>query len=592
MPAAAPRNPLAATCEDYNEDAQTMLPDTRPFANVAAKRAKPELVPIKSRRRQTHTADGDVGKMSRRPNEPKDEASSRKERKSAGLKINTAISDRESRPYSSGPLPERRRSSISRPAISQPSEKAEKAEAFFIHQYGQCRICDYYGKHIMEPLQYPGPSKDLPPPPLISYPPAPLPALQQIPMKVLRPEASPVQPRIRPSSSHRERPVSYHAGMSQESYHPLSTPVFPVLDWNVPPATMLPYGHAQYPVTPTILSHNHYPEYQQIFSVPYSQQAPTPPRLPPTEMHPASILHAQPIIQQPSISSYHPTLKRAESQKSQRHSRHPSLSREEDARRMPPPSRRLGLTKVNTSTSAAVSERRPDLPPSSYREPQALSYHTSLSHEKSAPKASSREGSERGKKVSGSAPGLDRRVSLPTMERNEFEAEDYQRSRGTRPPPSPLTAGTFGDMSRRSDSGSQHSANTSSRGSSGGKTKAAAANNDITMTFNGLTLGISGDKAETHSINIQPQRAGRHGRVSIRVNENEEAGRSNKVTSLQRRSGSVTSSSRQSRKAGEKEVWTPRAESSDRDTDRVARSASRSRKTSYVDSFGCGVGYG
>jgi hypothetical protein len=609
MLASGTRKSRAATCEEWDEDAQTTLPDTRTSANVAAKRSKPELVPTKPHHRRRTFVEGEAAKMSRTPN-TRDDASVTKEKKSAGLKLDTSFPERESRLYSSGPPPERRRST-SRPSAKRSTSKAEKPDEPFIrHRLGDCWVCDLYGHHAMVPPEPQGPSKEK------SIPQSPVPTSQQsshqATSKPKRPEASTVQPRPNRSDSYGgQRPVSFHAGMLPETYHPLSAQPFAAPDWNMLPTPILPYAHTPFAQTPTLTSLNRYPDYQQTFPVQYGQQAPASTRPRPPEPQRGMSSRGEPIIQQPQVLRDQPSLTRKSSQRERRNSRDPSLSRDEDARRMRPPqimpaSRRPSMVKASTSTSApgslyrerryssygpgpvqaAQSERRPDPPPSSYRERPPSAYLNSSQDRPVPQKSTSQQDPKLATRTKSSSQGLERHTPPLSIERHEVEAEAYQRSQGTKS--HPLTVDAVSKISRHSDSGSQRSVNTSSRGSSGGKTKTAAASNDITMKINGLTLGFSGDSAENHRVKIQHNRSGG---VNISVSEQPSA-RDTKVTSLQKQSGSTTSSSKQSRRSSEKETRRSRDESADHELHRATRTLSRSGNASLDDSHGYGISYG
>ena len=596
------RTSRAATCEEWDEDAQATLPNTTTSANVAAKRSKPELVPTKPSK--PRTVEGAGERMSRRYTSTQEDASVRKEKWSAGLKLHTSFPERESRPYSSGPAPERLQRSTSRPAAKRSTSKAERLEPLLRHQIGQCWICDTYGYHMMVPLEPQGSSMGN------SAPQSPLTTPQQpshqAPPTTKRPQASTVQSRPNKAPSNRDqRPVSFHAGMSHAAFHPLSSQPLSAPDWNMLPSLVPQYLHAPYAQTPTMNFQPYYQDFPLCFPKQYSQQAPPPPRPRPPEPHRSTSARGEPIIQQSPVSREQPPLTRTTSRKEHQRSRNPSLSREEDTRKMPPP-RRPSMTKANTSLSTPIShqpersdrargtlaeqssakERRSDPPPSSYREPPLSSYHNPAQDRPVPRKSTSYVDPKFTLQANSSGPGLVRQTSTPTAECHEVEAEAYQRSFNTNL--QPLTVDAVSKISRRSDSSSQHSINTSSRGSSGGKTKTTVASSDITMTINGVTLGISGDSAETHSIQIQPKR---NGGISISVDGHESCGRDNKVR-LPKRSDSTASSSRQSQRSRVKEVRTSRDDSSDRELDRATTLPNRSDKASFDEPLGYGVGYG
>jgi len=238
-------------------------------------------------------------------------------------------------------------------------------------------------------------------------------------------------------------------------------------------------------------------------------------------------------------------------------------------------------------TAQLAFRDRNDPPPSSYRDRPGSSYSNSAQDRPAAIKSKTYQEGTRITKVNSAGPGLDRRFSISGAERHEVEAENYQRLHSNKI--EPLTTDAITKFSRHSDSGSQRSINSSSRASSGGKTKGTVANNDITLKFNGLTLGISGDSAELHSFKIQPNS---NGGVNISIDEHEPAGRDNKVTSLLRRDHSTTSSPKPSRKGSVKDVRLSRAHSLDRGGDQGAKASSWSSQALFDDSPGYGYGYG
>jgi hypothetical protein len=600
----------AATCEEWDEDAQTTLPDTRTSANVAAKRSKPELVTVKSRSRGS--TKGDTEKMSRASTNGRDDGSVKREKKSNVLKLETSFPERESRLYSSGPPPERHPRSTSRPSAKRSISKVEKPEPFIRHRPGECMLCDANGHHSTLPAEPSARPRE------ISIPQSPLTTTNEQSQPAPRPtkaaEATAAQPRPTRSQSYRgPRPMTFHAGMSQEAYHPLSSLSTSAPPWNMPPTPMSPYPQTPFAQTPPMAFPPSYQDYQQSYQMPNSQQSQHPPRESPLEPYRGSSARGEPVIRQSMVFEHQPALTRTTSQRDNGLSRESSRSRDEDARRMPPPqgipsARRPNITKANTSASTPVAasrertlnnqrsvpaqslfkDRKSDPPPSSYREPPPSAYQTSL-YDRPAPRKTVSYVDEKGvTKVSSSVPpDFTRRSSISNTERYEIEAEAYQQSHGTNP--QALTVDAVRKISRHSDSGSQRSINSSSRGSSGGKTKTTAASTDITMIVNGVTLGISGDSAENHSIKIQPKR---NGGVNINIDEEHPGARENKVMSLQKRESSATSSSKQSRRNSEKGVRRSRDASLDRDRHRASKESSRSREPSFDDSPGYGFAYG
>jgi hypothetical protein len=591
------RKSHAATCEEWDEDAQTTLPDTRTSANVAAKRSKPELVSTKSR---SHSDERVTDKMARKSTSKGEAASPEKDKKLTGLKVDTFFPKRESRLYSSGPPAERSQPSTIRPSAKRSTSKVEKHEPFMRHPAGQCLACDYSGYHMNAPAEPRGSKESSTPQPPLTASQQPSQSASAAPR---RPEASTIQPRERRSSSYRDqRPMSFHSGVSYDAYDPLSSHPGSAVEWNMP--LVSPFTYTPYAQAPTTPSYTPFQEYSHPLPT-YSQVAPQP-SLGPQELHRGTSSRREPIIQQSPMLRNELPLTQTISQRDFQRSQKPSLSREEDARRMPPPeiipgTRRPNLMKAKTSASTPAShhrersygknggvseqpaykERRSDPPPTSF----PPSAYQNLPKDRPAPrKSTSYHEAGYTTKVSSSVPRTDRRPSMSSSERHEMEAEAYQRAHGTKS--QPLTVDAVSKISRKSDSGSQRS----SRGSSTSKTKTTVASNDITLTIGGrVTLDISGDSAENHSIKIQPKRSGG---VNISFDERKQADKESKVVGLLKRSGSTTSSSRQSRRSSEKEVRRSRDESFDQELERTNTRSSQFSKASFEDSHGYGVGYG
>ncbi|ERF70448.1 hypothetical protein EPUS_04726 [Endocarpon pusillum Z07020] len=547
--------------------------------------------------------------MSDRHKSTHNDAPTRKGSKSTRLKLNTSFLERESRPYSSGPPREPPQQSASRPATAKRSKsKAEKPEPMVRHSPGHCQICDFHGYHKLEPSEAQKPLKEK------SIPPSPFSASQQPSQQVAptaqHPEASKSQSRPnRRQSYHEQRPTSFHDGMS---YSALPLQPFSASDWNMLPTPLSAYPQTPYVQTPVLPFIDPYEQYAQSLPSQYNQQALPPLGPRPPEPRRRTSSRAEPIIQQSPIVADKPPLGRTRSHRETQRARDPSTSRQEDAKRMPPPQvipvrRRPNIAKANTTISTPLSdqrergigndgpaharlssrERKSDPPPSSYREPPLSSYHNSNQNRPVPPKSKSYTEAKHTSKVNSTQSGLDRPTSILGAELNEMRAEAYQKSRGTNP--QPLTIDAISKIERRSDSGSQYSINTSSRGSTGGKTKTTLGSNDITLMMHGVTLGISADSAENRSIKIEPRG---NGDFNISVKQQESSGRDNKALSLLKRSGSTTSSSKQSRRSSEKEVRRSRDQSLDREPERAPHVSSWSSKASYDDSFGYDLAYG
>lgn len=397
--------------------------------------------------------------------------------------------------------------------------------------------------------------------------------------------------------------MSFHGGMvSSEMCHPLALQQFPGHDWSSPPTPVSPYPHTpswqpfpdgSLPSTPvsaypsTNPFHNHYQDYQPSFPQPYPEQGPPPPRPRPTESY--REVHGEPTIPQSSSSWDQPTLMRTTSQQQHRSQSH-SLSRQEDMKKMPPPPkpRRPSMVKGNTSVShhqergsnTGISQHRsstydsvPALPParksdappppSSYRELPHSAYQERPVHGKSPSYQDAKKADNFDRRDS--PPSTER--SLPSRECHEVEAEAYQQFKQKKKP-HPLTLDALSKIPP------QENSNTSSRGSSGGKTRTTAGSTDITMMISGLTLGI--DSAENHKINIHTKR---NGGVNITVHD--------KSTSLHDRSGSSESSYRH-RRSSVKELTGSgkRGQSLGPKFQKAIQASNRSGEALYDDSQG------
>lgn len=571
------RKGRVATCEDWDDRAGTTLPDTQKSANVAAKvkRSRPELVP------GPELMPGEHAELSRTSTSTPNISHRMDGEERFG---------RESRPYSSGPPQHRRNSSRrnssrqdSRPDVKRIMSEAQKPELSVRHHSGQCWICDCYGYHMAVPLD----SKENCIPKSLST--ASQPSQQQASSRrePSRPQPSAVQPRSNRSHSSRDRPMSFHGGMtSGEMHHPLTLQPFP--GWSLPPTPVSPYPHTpswppfpgpdgglpSTPVSPYPSNHNLYQDYppSEYHPQPYNEQGLPPPR--PRQTEPYREARGEPTIQQSSASWDQPALTRTTSQHQHR-SRNHSLSREDDMKndmkKMPPPPkpRRPSMVRERTSNTSISNQRSsydPPAPPSSYREPP----HSGHQDRPVPGKSSSYQDV---KKTDNFAPVVNRRDSPPSTERtlpecHEIEAEAYQRSR-QKIKPHPLTLDALSKIPPQPNS------NTSSRGSSGGKTRTTAASTDITMMFSGVTLGISGDSADNHNINIQTKR---NGGVNITVHDK---------TSLHDRSGSSDSSNRQRRRSVKQLTESgKRVQSLGPKPQKAIQASNRSGEALYDDSHG------
>lgn len=363
-------NPRPATVEEWDEETQTTVPNTRSSAYVAATRSKADLASTTSSRSRGASVEGGTNRTKHTSTTIQDDPSGEKSKKPSGLKLDTSYPRRESRPYSSGPLQDRPRRNSSRPAARLPTSKGDKAEKtakgeiLFRHPHGACWICDDYGYHDMAAHEAQLASKD----PSLSQPPATASAQpsQPTPQPSKTPESSAVRPRqARSHSTKEQRPMSFHGGMLLDAYQSLSSQPFSSSNWNMPPTPISAYGQPPYVQTPSTPLQNYYPEFRQPPPNQYAAhqtQAAHRPR-PQSESYRNPSVRDDPIIQQSPVLRDQPALSRTISSRERRPSQEPPRSNDEDARRMPPPQiipvqRRPSMVKAKTSSSNPAQEIR------------------------------------------------------------------------------------------------------------------------------------------------------------------------------------------------------------------------------------------
>lgn len=578
-----------ATCEDYDDDFEDAAVDTRPSANVAAKRSKPELLPKASFERRRN--DGNDSGYGSRADTVGSGSPNRRERKVANLKVDTNVEERESRPYHYTAAKTEARQPSTRPSADPAVPKTVEPKRYYKHRDGECWVCDRFGKHIEPPKGTPVPTS---------------------PIAARRPsttedyvdtQTSQAQPRVRRTSSNRgPRPTSMYAGTvpvglydtkTLPSPFPQEAPSYATTSWQTPTTPLTVHYTPLTPVT--------YPQYPVATSsqmvTPVETQGSYFHSLPPARTRPARPVEPsrrasmyeqsdRPVVQpgQSTSARSREENERAYDRRPPLHTQKSSHDRDLDRRAMPPPPRpqqeqvllahRPSIKKAATSTSATalrrhsqsyesyadefprlevIRERRAEasLPPTSYRGPSAA-IQDRLPNRKSEsydfPKQSIEVAAHA---VPVSEPLGRRRTELSPVERHEAEAEAYQRKRGSSdtrdlqshnltaealrkvPKVTPMTA-------RSETNSSQKSRNSSSKGSSGGKT--GPGSSDITMHINGIAVGIPADSGQritiqSKGVNISVGGKGRStdkGYVSSRI------GRAPSITSRT----SKTSSSR------------------------------------------------
>jgi len=535
------------TCEDYEDDFEDAAVDTRPSANVAAKRSKPELLPKASFERRRN--DGNDSGYGSRTGTVGSGSPNRREKKVVNLKVDTNVEERESRPYHYTAAKTEARQPSTRPTADPALPKTAEPKKYYKHRDGECWVCDRFGKHIDPPEGTPVPFSPIA---------ARRPSTTE---DYVDPQTSQAQPRVRRTSSYRgPRPTSIYAGTVPVGPYDTKTlpspfaqeaPPYATTSWQAPTSPLTVHYT---PLTP--VAYAHYP-------VGTSSQMVTPVEtrgsyfhsLPPAKTRPARPVEPsrrasmyepsdRPVVQQGQSTSarLREENERAYDRRPPLHTQKSSHERDLDRRAMPPPPRpqqeqvllahRPSVKKAAASTSAttlrrhsqsyesnvdefprleAIRERRAEasLPPTSYRGPSAA-IQDRLPNRKPMPYDLPKQSVEVATRAAPVLEPLVRRRTEPSpVERHEAEAEAYQRKRGasdTRDLQShSLTAEALRKvpkvppMTARSETNSsQKSRNSSSKGSSGGKT--GPSTSDITMHINGIAVAIPTDSGQRITI--------------------------------------------------------------------------------------------
>jgi hypothetical protein len=533
------------TCEDYYDDFEDAAVDTRPPANVAAKRSKPELLPKASFERCRN--DGNDSGYGSRTGTAGSGSPNRREKKVVNLKVDTNIEERESRPYRYAVAKTEARQTSTRPA-DPAAPKTVEPKMYYKHPEGECWVCDKFGKHVDPPKGTPVP---------ISPTVARRPSVTEYYADT---QTSQGQPRVRRSSSNQgSRPASMYASTasvglydtkSLPSPFPQEAPSYATTSWQT---TTTPWAVHYTPLTP--VTYTQYP-------VVASSQMATPTETqgsyfqsPPVRTRPArpaepgrrASMYDQsdrPVVQQ---SIYTSAKSREENERV--HNRRPPLytqksshDRDLDHRAMPPPPRpqqeqvllahRPSLKKAATSTPATTLRRysqsygsnandfprmetlregraETSVPPTSYRGPSAALQNRPPNRKPESYNLPRQSVEVATRAVPVPEPLGRRRAEPSPVERHEAEAEAYQRKRGTSDlrglQSHNLTAEALRKVpkvtaitTRSETNSSQKSRNSSSKGSSGGKT--GPSSSDITMNINGIAFGIPADSGQRITI--------------------------------------------------------------------------------------------
>ncbi|KAK5050488.1 hypothetical protein LTR84_003769 [Exophiala bonariae] len=557
MPDPERRRSRVATCEDWDEDAQTTLPGSRTTANanVSIKRSEQDLaagrMEIKGKMNGV-----DSGYASRADTIVSEPTSVRRRTYESKNDPPAGIVERERQPYSmaqstpqapppSTPVkPIVRRQPSSRPKDTHVPEP-QPSKTPQVHPSGTCQVCDRFGWH--DPREISRITATAP-----QQPPSPV-AVRAVAVGRSKDDDVLLAKTKRSSSMRQPRPLSVVTNPSNppQFVQPAmyATPVFAATPaWSTPAtpiyAQQLPaYTYAPPPApTPGPTQYAPYPPpahaYFDQVSIPEPRSLQASRKSSPTRR---SAHYGEPVINQGHNNSY-AVLDRvpswenrpaAVSHKSQRsidqdrmppppkpQSQDPSLSRrpsnrrsktyiQEDLPRQRPAqesSRDEREYEIMPPTTAHRSRRESGtLPPSSYRGPAVVDSRPMLGR-----KTVSYSTAEATMKVASSKTSSHRRTTLPsmTLEQKEAEAEAYQRKRSSAThhlTPEALRNLEKGSAGSRSETGSsyshksqQSSSKDSSRGRSQTHSSAAATN----INFGGLSVNIPANFKSERPVSI------------------------------------------------------------------------------------------
>lgn len=545
------RVPHAAFCEEYDEDANVILPDTRRVANVAAKRSKTELRPA---------ADGasDSGYSSRTAATVNSAQSGPSGRRSpAPLKVNTTLRGidlakireiRESRkdkgkekenqrPAMPGKMPVESLRSSTRVASHQrsPSKPKRRDSVNVRHHPGSCWECEqglYHPSTPIDPRALDYPYYASQPPSVHDFPPAPpSPQSARYPPPY-GPEIQIAQRGRRGSRSSsvyhpNGRPLSYH-GMTPEVNMMYGMGTMTQYDRGPPPSASAYTNASSFSPSPYQQQLQYVPRQDSVPPSPYERQhEPFDSRARESKSRRRSSVYGPPVVNYaPSTPDYDDgeplERKSSRDQRSSRYSQ--TFDRDEDYYLMPPPpvkqhkpqppqviQRRPDLPRKSATTGTTGTARRGSqtwdmseledaLPDRPLRNPirdaiipersQSLrgAHRRTSYHETSRPGRIAIEDSRRRR-----TSVYDYESQTPTrdLEDKARDAEEYQAARAGKPVPLTADALFKAKNSHRpdSDSGSQKSRSNSSRGSDA-------------RTRDGSGTGSKGDEEHSFTMNV------------------------------------------------------------------------------------------
>lgn len=461
------QKPAVAYCEEYDDDAGRVKPETRQSANIAAKRSKSdlgllELVPIDFASdsgyssRTAATGNSSQSRASGKPSplalsldtNPRsktvDAARTRESRKDKGKQRDekrASVDLMHMNPRNVAPPPQRSPSkSRRRESVTMQHQAPEGYWPYgtggyptAMHAYPVSAVdprpmdYHYYYSHAPQAKEMPPPSPQDPRYPYPSYGPE---------MHVAQ---SPVRQRrsSRVSAYHLdERPQSYHAGMPEAMYNPGALPASP-FDHGPPPASSA-YASSAYYTQPSTPQHQYFGEPNSPYDAVYEKSR-TSSVSRPREQRRRSSVYARPVIEHatPKASYEDGSFLERHISREHRSSRRQSESRrpesrrpvemddlDEDYYRMPPPPPPAPKPKAK---APKIIQKRPEHPPKSMTTGSVPPTSRRMSHSRDSWDLSDLKEALPHQQIRKIAGGPERSQSMKATRRMSYNAPDGAR---------------------------------------------------------------------------------------------------------------------------------------------------------------------
>jgi hypothetical protein len=339
MPSSERLRPRVATCEDYDDDADTTLPNSQTTANVSAKRSQHDLDPRKLSRDDLLADGGDSGYASRAATVASNSTTA-SHRRMPDLKLDTAgIPERERHPYSyiQSPAAKPVDSRQSAPKWQEPSPEKRSSKTREVasdRAYTERQASYAEAKSALNSAR---------------PPPSPVQVRDKVVRTVVQEEQLP-PPKARRSSSHHQQrpaniiPVTGPIPVQYATVLPTYAPPPMAAGYHTPVTPSVPYSPVQYTYTPTTALPTPAYVYQQMPAAPsYFDQLPEP-RSARQSRQPSpsrrKTMYAEPPLRQDFSDLRQGSLQRVPSNRE-----HPALSAHKSSRSMdvdrsmPPPPR-------------------------------------------------------------------------------------------------------------------------------------------------------------------------------------------------------------------------------------------------------------